>query len=73
MGRVARLSTFSLPVPELWVPRPCVFCNGGYEYHEICHAHRAASHLRRSSPALYHLLVLPAIASFERARNDHAC
>ncbi len=24
--RVARLSGFSLPVPEQWVPRPCVLC-----------------------------------------------
>jgi REP element-mobilizing transposase RayT len=28
---VAQPSMFSLPVPELWVPRPCVFCKGGYE------------------------------------------
>jgi hypothetical protein len=31
-------------------------------YHVVCHAQRIASHLWRASPALYHLLVLPAIA-----------
>ncbi len=31
LGRVARVSVFSLPVPELWVPRPCVLCKGGYD------------------------------------------
>jgi putative transposase len=30
-GRVARLFVFSLPVPELWVPRPCVLGKGGYD------------------------------------------
>ena len=30
-------------------------------YHGVCYAQRSASHLRRSSPALYHYLVLPAI------------
>ncbi len=25
------LPSFFLPVPELWVPRPCVFCKGGYD------------------------------------------
>jgi hypothetical protein len=29
--RVAQLSVFLLPVPELWVPRPCVLCKGGYD------------------------------------------
>jgi len=28
---VARLSVFFLPVPEQWVPRPCVLCKGGYD------------------------------------------
>jgi hypothetical protein len=28
-GRVARLFVFSFPVPERWVPRPCVLCKGG--------------------------------------------
>jgi len=27
--RVAQASVFSVPVPGLWVPRPCVFCKGG--------------------------------------------
>ena len=22
---------FAFPVPELWVPRPCVLCKGGYD------------------------------------------
>src|ERR1700676_290925 len=30
-GRVARLFVFSLPTSELWVPRPCVLCKGGYD------------------------------------------
>ncbi len=25
------LSVFPLPVPEQWVPRPCVLCKGGYD------------------------------------------
>src|SRR5258706_7645210 len=31
--RVARasVSLINLPVPELWVPRPCVLCKGGYD------------------------------------------
>ncbi|HEY3615157.1 MAG TPA: hypothetical protein VGK96_00005, partial [Candidatus Sulfotelmatobacter sp.] len=29
--RVAQASEFLLPIPELWVPRPCVFCKGGYD------------------------------------------
>ncbi len=48
-----------------WVPRPCVFCKGGTRcclYHFVCHAQRTASHLRRRSPALYHLFLLSAIA-----------
>src|SRR6202140_4453932 len=56
---------FFFPVPEPWVPRPCAFCKGGWGcclYHFVCHAARPASHLRRPSPALYHLLVLPPIA-----------
>ncbi len=43
------------------MPRPCVFCKGGWRYclyYFACHAARFASHLRRSSPALYHLFVL---------------
>jgi len=32
-------------------------------YHVVCHAQRPASHLRRASPALYHVFVLPAIAA----------
>ena len=28
---MARLSVFCLPVPGQWVPRPCVFCKGGYD------------------------------------------
>ncbi len=31
-------------------------------YYGICHAQRPASHLRRASPALYHLLLLSTIA-----------
>src|SRR5277367_2644683 len=31
-GRVAHpLGRFSFPIPELWVPRPCVVCKGGYD------------------------------------------
>src|SRR6266568_1981431 len=55
-----------LPVPERRVPRPCVVCKGGMRcclYYVLCHAARPASHLRRPSPALYHLFVLPPIAS----------
>jgi len=60
-GRVARAPMCFLPVPELWVPRPCVLGKGGYG--AACTmgfviAQRPASH----SPALYHLFVLPAIA-----------
>jgi hypothetical protein len=29
--RVAQASEFLLPIPELWVPRPCVFCKGGHD------------------------------------------
>ncbi len=67
-GRVARLFVFSLPVPELWVPRACVVCKGGWRccrYYVLRHATRLASDLRRSSPALYYLLVLSAIAVSE--------
>lgn len=31
VGGVARVSRFSLPVPELRVPRPCVLGKGGYD------------------------------------------
>jgi hypothetical protein len=31
VGRVAQASEFLLPIPELWVPRPCVFFKGGYD------------------------------------------
>jgi hypothetical protein len=31
VGRVAQASEFLLPIPELWLPRPCVFCKGGYD------------------------------------------
>src|ERR1700733_4817098 len=61
----------SRPVPELWVPRPCVFCKGGRRcclYYLVCYAQRTAPYIRRSSSALYHLLVLPAIA-FPRFRS----
>jgi len=67
-GRVAQSSGLFFPVPKLWVPRPCVFGKGGYlccRYHGICHAQRLASHLRRASPALYHLLLLSTIAISE--------
>jgi hypothetical protein len=38
----------------------------------VCYAQRFASHLRRSSPALYHYLVLPAIAfSAQRAQPPY--
>ncbi len=72
-GRVRRLSPtggwpslsilFSLPVPEPWVPRPCVFCKGGYDAADTmrCYACRLASHLRRAPSALYHVLMLPPI------------
>ena len=30
-GRVAQPSVFFVPVPELWVPRSCVLCKGGYD------------------------------------------
>ncbi len=46
------------------MPRPCVLCKGGTRcclYYFVC-AQRLASHLRRASPALYHLLVLSEIA-----------
>src|SRR6476646_6090646 len=45
---------------EMWVPRPCAFCKGGYHcrwYHGP-RARRTPPHLRRPSPALYHLLLL---------------
>jgi len=29
--RVAQASVFFVPVPELWVPRSCVLCKGGYD------------------------------------------
>src|ERR1700693_1783914 len=71
--RVAQLSPFSLPILELWVPRPFDSAQGRLlrslqgrvrccRYHGVCYALRIASYLRRSSPALYHLLVLSAIA-----------
>jgi hypothetical protein len=31
LGGWPTLSVFSLPAPELWVPRPCAFCKGGYD------------------------------------------
>ena len=41
-------------------------------YHGVCHAQRLASDLRLSSPALYHYLVLPAIAvSAHRAQPGY--
>ncbi len=41
-------------------------------YHGVCHAQRPASDSRRSSPALYHYLVLPAIAfSAHRPKPRH--
>jgi len=48
----------NFPVPELWVPRPCAFCKGGYGAADTMRAYacRLASHLRWSSPALYQLL-----------------
>jgi hypothetical protein len=65
--------SFSLPVPERWVRCPfgCAqgrllpqFARAGSSAACIilCHAARPASQLRRSSPALYHLLVLSATA-----------
>jgi hypothetical protein len=47
------------------MPRPCVLRKGGRRcclYYLIGHAKRIASDLRRPSLALYHLLVLSAIA-----------
>jgi len=67
-GRVAQpFNLFFLPVPELWVPRPCAFCKGGHDAADTMgfHAQRPASNLRCASPALYHLFVLPAIAFAE--------
>jgi REP element-mobilizing transposase RayT len=63
--RVAHLPLLFLPVPEPWVPRPCAVCKGGRRcclYYFVYHAARPASQLRRPSPALYHLLLLSAIA-----------
>lgn len=28
---MAQPFVFSIPVPKLWVPRPCVLCKGGYD------------------------------------------
>src|ERR1700676_2163888 len=83
LGRqVARASVFSVPVPELWVPRPfelrsgqaLAFCAraGGYDAAGTMGSscQRTASHLWRLSPALYHLLLLPPIAfSTHRAES----
>jgi len=71
-GRVAQASLFFLPVPEPWVPRPCVLCKGGRRcclYYFGCHATRLASNLRRPSPALYHLLVLLPFLRATRTRD----
>ena len=65
LGCVAGPFQLFFPVPERWVPRPCIFCKGGRRcclYHFVGHAQRLASHLRRPSPALYYLLVPWAIA-----------
>src|SRR5579864_9023157 len=69
-GRVAHPSACLLILSQsgTWVPHPCVLCKGGQRcclYHRF-HAERTASHLRRASPALYHLLLLSAIAPSPR-------
>ena len=58
---------FSFPVPELGVPPSLRTLQGRAAMQLVPwgYAPRTASHLWRSSPALYHLLLLPALASFE--------
>ncbi len=54
-----------------WVARPCVLCKGGHDAVDTmsCYSQRPAPHLRRSTFALYHLLLLPALTfSQHRAR-----
>ena len=55
--RVAQASGFFLPVPEPWVPRPCVRCKGGRRcclYYFVGHATRLASNLWHPSPHHLH-------------------
>jgi len=65
-GTVDAPSLRSLQEPALSLPKGRVRC---CRYYLICYAQRDASHLRCSSPALYHYLVLPAIA-FSAQRRD---
>jgi hypothetical protein len=60
---MAQLPVVFFPVPELWVPRPCAFCKGGYDAADTmrCYACGLASYVRRAPSALYHLLMLPPI------------
>ncbi len=61
------LPCFSFPFRNCGCPA-LAFCARGVRccrYHGGCHAQRTASHLWRSSPALYHLLLLPAITFSE--------
>jgi len=56
---------FFCPISKLRVPRPCVFCKGGYDAARtiVCYAGGLASDLRRASPALHYLVVLSPLAS----------
>ena len=68
MGGWQALSWFliSPPQTELWVPRSCAFCKGGSDAADIIGLakSRRLQVLRRSSPALYHVLLYsPQIAA----------
>ena len=68
-GRVARPSyvLFSFPFRNCGCPALAIFARAGTMLLVAwaCHAQRPASYVRRSSPALYHCLVLSAIAFAE--------
>ena len=65
-GRVARPFIMDfLSHSELWVPRPCVFCKGGYDAAATMNCQCLAVYIVSTAhaSALYHLFVLPAVAS----------
>ncbi len=63
--RVARpFHDFSFPIRNCGCPALAFFARAGtmLPIACACHAYRSAPHLRRSSPALYHLFLLSALA-----------